>query len=1067
MAVCPRCQEENPGRAKFCLECGLPLSGRHPDRVRKVVTVVFVDVTGSTALTEQLDPESVRHVLSRYFAAMKNIIEAHGGTVEKFIGDAVMAVFGIPTIHEDDALRAVRAAEQIRRETAGLSRDLERRLGVPVHFRTGVNTGEVVAGDPSSGDGFATGDTVNVAARLEQMAEPGEILLGELTHRLVLHAVVAEPAGRLALKGKADGVPAWRLLEVQPHASEAPGSFVGPLIGRKQEMGRLRDAFARCREENRCQLVTVVGPAGIGKSRLAEEFVAQVKGHARILQSRCPSYGQLTFWPVQEALKEAAGIAADDSRDVARKKLNQLLPEGEEAALVIERVSQVVGLSQTPAPTQEIFWGIRKLLQAMAARKPLVLVLDDLHWAEPVLLDLVEYLCGSMEGSAVLLICPARSRPARHPALVGQCRRRFPAGSRAPDRGGERAARRGRPRPDSGTGPAFGDRRRRGQSPLHPGGVATHRRGRPAAQGGRGLGRGGRARPRGDPPTIGALLAARLDRLAPSDRSLLQRASVAGQIQNLFWWGAVCELSPVEDRSAVGGCLQTLVRKEFIRPQASTFAGEDAFRFLQILIRDATYQATPKEDRADLHERFAGWLEDRVSGRMAEFDEIIGGHLELAHRLRTELTGGIVDEHGRELAERAAGHLATAGRRALDREDAGSAAGLLERAASLWTEDHPARLETLPDLGFALFRTGANHRAQTLLVEAADRAAAAGQASLEHRALLALARVRLFTSPEGSFVPARRTAENAIAFFGAGGDDAGLAQAYALLATFHAFQGQESAAEEALERALEHETAIGGRNLARLLGRLPWVSLHGARSAPASLQLCTDILTRAQAYPSARCDVQTAQAWLQASVGRFEEARTLLGETQTTLHDLGRPLGVVVPLLQTWGRIEFLAGDTAAAERLLREDCTARQKLGNRTMLANTAAFLAHVLVASDQESEAEDWARLAGKEAASEDLWPQVYSRTALAKLASRRGEWGAAETLARDAVHLARFRQAESPALLADALVDLSDVLRQAGQHDDAAVIAAEALDIYEQKGYLVAAGRLRQERTSAPGR
>src|SRR5438132_936334 len=305
---------------------------------RKTVTVLFGDVAGSTALGEELDPESLREVIQRYFTEMRAVIERHGGTVEKFIGDAVMSVFGVPQIHEDDALRAVRAAIDMQSELDALNIELERGWGTRIQARIGVNTGEVLAADPASGESFVSGDAVNVAARLEQAAEPGEILLGEPTYRLVRAAVIAEPLEPLAVKGKAEPLPAYRLVVVEAGAEILPRRFDSPLVGRTNELATIRRAFEEAVTASACRLVTVIGHAGVGKSRLTHEVVSSLDDVARVLRGRCLPYGEgITFWPVAEALRGAIGLDEATSAEDAEAKIATILPPGEDRALVVDR----------------------------------------------------------------------------------------------------------------------------------------------------------------------------------------------------------------------------------------------------------------------------------------------------------------------------------------------------------------------------------------------------------------------------------------------------------------------------------------------------------------------------------------------------------------------------------------------------------------------------------------------------------------------------------------------------------------------------------------------------------
>src|SRR5437588_476861 len=411
MQTCPNCGRGNPDGFKFCGECGSALAAPTlPAReLRKLVTVVFADITGSTALGEQVDPELLRRVLERYFEEMRQILEHHGGTVEKFIGDAIMAVFGIPHLHEDDALRAVRAAAEMRERLAELNEQLETDYGMRLQARMGVASGEVVAGDPSRGDWFVTGDAVNVAERLERSAAPGEILIGEDTGRLARDAVEVEPLEPLTVKGKAQPLQAYRLLKVMPGAPAHARRSDSPMVGRVGELELLRQAFGRAVSGQACHFFTVLGAAGVGKSRLLSEFLEEVRPEATILTGRCLPYGEgITFWPVVEVVSSAAGLAEGDPPELARTKIASLLSEEEAAGLAAERVAGLLGLAETSASAEEGFWGVRKLLEALARRAPLVLVFDDLNWAEPTFLDLLEHVADWSRDAPILLIGMAR-----------------------------------------------------------------------------------------------------------------------------------------------------------------------------------------------------------------------------------------------------------------------------------------------------------------------------------------------------------------------------------------------------------------------------------------------------------------------------------------------------------------------------------------------------------------------------------------------------------------------------------------------------------------------------------
>ena len=689
------CGRENPPDAGFCNGCGAALGPASASRVRrKTVTVLFCDVTGSTALGERLDPESFRQVMRRYFETARRVIEHHGGTVEKFIGDAVMAVFGVPVLHEDDALRAVRAAAELREEPSLLNAELEADFGTAVSVRTGVNTGQVVVG---AEERLATGDAVNLAARLEQAAAPGEIIMGPESWRLVRDAFTAEPLEPLRLKGKSQPVVAYRLLQARDAAHAGTRRAGAPLVGRRRQLGMLREAFAHVAQERSCRLVTVLGVAGVGKSRLTAEFLRGVD--ARVLTGGCLSYGRgITYWAVVSMVKQlldaehgcggAAGLMSRDAKVTAA--VNVLL--GEQAAVT------------SPA---EIAWAVRRLFESSGELSPLVAVFDDLHWGEPALLDLIEHVADFSIGAPILIVCLARPelldrrsgwglgrlnsatvwleplKPAETAALIDEL---LPAGTDID------AQLRERVQAIAAGNPLFVEEMLALISESDDREIAV-------------------------PPTIQALLAARLDQLRTEERTVLECGSVEGQS---FHRGTVQVMAPQE--RDLSGRLMTLVRQDLLRPDRAVFPGEEAFRFRHLLIRDAAYQALSKADRAGLHERFARWLEERGTG-LVELDELAGYHLEQAFGYRCEL--GPADHNARRLGADAAAHLEVAGRRAMDRGDTGAAVNLLERAEALLP---PQELNLALQLSLArgLAESGRIDDAITRAVRVAGQCSAAG-----------------------------------------------------------------------------------------------------------------------------------------------------------------------------------------------------------------------------------------------------------------------------------------------------------------------------------------------------
>jgi class 3 adenylate cyclase len=650
MLTCPSCGRESPDGFAFCGACGTAFAPVAAAReVRKVVTVVFCDVSGSTALGERLDPEAMRRTMGRYFEEIRLIVERHGGTVEKFIGDAAMAVFGIPVAHEDDALRAVRSVAEIRDRLTALGEE----LAVALSFRTGVNTGEVVAGE---GETLVTGDAVNVAARLEQAATPGEILIGAETLALVRDAVTVEAVEPLELKGKRERVPAFRLVAVDATAEAFARHMDAPLVGRVREQQRLRADFEGVVTERTCHMFTLLGPAGVGKSRLVAEFLATGGEAADVLRSRCVHYGEdITYWPLVEIL---IAIGVDPG--------------------------EVIGSS--PAETQLAF---RKLLEARAAERPQIIVLDDIQWAEPVFLELIEHISDWSRDAPIFLLCVAR------PELLEL---------RPGWGGGKLNATTILLEALSGEDCELLISRLAGGTQLTN---DVRRRILEAADGNplfieEMLAMVSEDGSDGDivvPPTIHALLQSRLDRLGTGERDLIGRGAVEGQV---FHRSTVHELAPEPERADVATHLLSLVRKEMIRSDQPTFPGEEAFRFRHLLIRDAAYDSLPKETRAELHEAFADWLDRHAT--LVEQDEIVGYHLERAYRNRAELDSA--DPRLDGLARRAATRLAVAGRAAGGRGDISAMCGLLQRAAQLLPEGDPQRLEALFALSYPLNTAG-------------------------------------------------------------------------------------------------------------------------------------------------------------------------------------------------------------------------------------------------------------------------------------------------------------------------------------------------------------------------
>jgi class 3 adenylate cyclase/tetratricopeptide (TPR) repeat protein len=1031
MVECPNCGAPNPERARFCTACGSPLQAAvpGPGKVRKTVTVVFCDVVDSTPLGERLDAETYRVVISRYHEEMKAILERHGGTVEKFIGDAVMAVFGIPTRHDDDALRAVRAASDMRVAIASLNEELDRDWGVEVGIRTGINTGEVVVGDTTGGHNFAAGDAINVAQRLEAAGRGGEILLGPETHALVQHAVLAEPVEPMTLKGKKEPVGTWRLLAVSSEAAPIVRRLETPFVGRQGELAHLRGALDEVIRERTCRRVTVIGPAGIGKSRLTNELFAGVDEQASVLLGHCLPYGEgITYWPLRDVVRSAAG-------DLTLPAIESLVEGDDDAERIANRVAAAIGVTEGTDAPEETFWATRRLLERLARRRPVILALDDLQWADETFLDLIEYLAGWTGDAPLLILCLAR------PELL----ERRPSWLVAHDSSSFRLE------PLSQAESAELLDLLRGDAEVSPdvlAAIAEAADGNPLfVEQMLAMIKGGEpATELSIPPTIHALLAARLDRLEAAERALIERASVIGKE---FWRGAVAYLSPEEERASLGAHLLTLVRKELIRPHHSIFRREDAFRFGHILIRDEAYIGIAKETRAELHERFAEWLEGAAGGRTGEIDEILGYHLEQAFRYQREL--GPVTEAGRRLATRAGELLTTAGRRALARGDARAASSLLARATSLLPPETPGREDLLVELGGALVIAGKFEDAEAALGEAVETSSGAGNRRTELHALLERNFLRALTDPVGGGPELRRATEEALPELEQLGDDLGLAKTWRRIADLHWLQNHWDEQQVALERAIAHARRAGDeREAAVSLMRLPMALYYGPLAARDARLRAEEILEQAEGARMVEASALVCLAGLEAMSGRFDEARELLARGRGIAEELGLRVWIGGYSLLA-SDIEILVGDPAAAETELRRGYDVLEEIGERGVLARVAAALARALFEQGQDDEA---GRLAERSASlgSADVAARISLEAVRARLLARRGDTEAAEALARDALRLAAATDDTNQH--ARVLLDLAHILELRGRNGEAAGAVRQAVSLFERKGNVVSA-------------
>jgi class 3 adenylate cyclase len=1062
LVTCPNCGEQNPSRFRLCGFCGHALApALPPQEERKVVTVFFSDLKGSTNLGEALDPESLREVMTRYFDVMTGVLRRHGATIEKFIGDAIMAVFGLPKLHEDDALRAVRAAKETQAALEILNDELERTYGVRLTNRTGVNTGEVVAGDPTTGQRLVTGDTVNVAARLEQAAPANEILIGDLTYRLVRGAVEVEDVEPLELKGKAERVPAFRLVTVSDATEGFERRQDAPMVGREREMATLTSAFQRAVEEASCRMATVVADAGVGKSRLVREFTESLAERANVVRGRCLPYGEgITFWPLLEAAREAAIIEPDDAPDVARAKLAALT--GDEA--VTARLASAIGLSGEQFPVAETFWAARRFLEALARERPVVVVIDDIHWAEQTFLELITHLVETVEDASVLLLCTSRHDLLEH----------HPDWAMGPK--DERIVL--QPLTDAHAAQVV-------SGLLGEAGIAGEVQERvvKAAEGnplfveqllsmmmdsGALQFHEGRWEPSSDladlavPPSIQALLAARLDLLAREERTVIEPASVIGLV---FAQAAVAELAPDPVKPKVPDHLASMVRKQLVRPNRAAAADDLAYRFSHILIRDAAYGGLLKRARATYHERFAGWADElnRRQGRSQEYEEILGYHLEQAYRYLSEL--GTLDDHARGLGRRAAEKLSSAGRRAMARGDMPAAVNLLRRAAACLLVSDPAHLQLLPDLGEALTELGEFTEARAVLHQASEGAQATGDWVLGAQAELIDALVNLYSSDDpGWSERAMAAVDRAIPIFERDGFHDGLALAARLQAIVHGSANRFAEATAAAERMVAEAALAGNLRLERR-GAVVYAqsALYGPTPVPAAIERGEALATAASGDRRTEALVRSAVALLYAMQGDAERARATYAGARAMLLDLGP--GLLAAATSTWlAQIELLSGDLDAAEAELRRDYESLSGLGEKFLLSSVVGLLARVLVLRGELDEAERLSLEGEALAAPDDTDAQALWREVRAQVLSRRGDHATAMQLAEESVALRR--QADAPALEAEALSDLGEIRARAGDRPGADEAFERARALYEAKGDVASVRRLAERQHADAG-
>ena len=1047
MRACPKCGEANPDRLTACAFCGTALeAATGAQEERKVLTVVFCDLKDSTVLGERLDPEALGEVLDLYFTAMTRVLKRHGGSIEKFIGDAIVAAFGIPVLHEDDALRAVRAAVEMRDALVRLNRQLETAYGVTLVTRTGVHTGEVVVRQAAGGNQVLTGDTMNTTARLEQNAGASEILIGEPTYRLVRGAVEVEAVEPLTLKGKEATVVAYRLRAVVGD-EQAARRHLAPFVGRDHELADLVAQFERAADERRCLLATVLGEAGVGKSRLVRALIDTIGPDATVLRGRCLPYGEsITFWPLLAIVRDACGIDELDSEAQARVESLTGDPE------VARRVASALGWSDEDLPVAELFWGIREFLESVAQAGPVVVVIDDVHWAAPTLLELIEHLLERVTDRTILVVCTARPTMLdTHPTWSeGPDATRLSLG-RLPDEVSRRLI-------ANMTGglempPAVTARILEASegNPLFVEQLVSMLidRGLLVQSAGRWFAAADLARLE-VPPSIHALLSARLDELEAGERLVVNPASVIGLE---FSSDTVLEIVPETARAEAPDRLESLVAKHLVREE-HTPDEENDYRFDHLLIRDAAYAGVLKRTRADLHERVADWF-DASTGR-SEREEVIGYHLEQATLYRSQL--GPIDAQGRALATRASEMLATAGRRAFARGDLPAAIDLLRRGRGTLPSEDPARIQLVPELAEALLESGEFEAARQVLATG-DSAAEdpLSQCSAARGRLVRLLVDFYSDNQEGWAARAEAEVERAIPLFEASRQTVGLATAWRVRYGAQISALQYEVAEGSAEHVVRYaEEADDIRQQRRGSVAYALAVLHGPMPVRRGISVIGELIQSVEGDRSTQAVMMLFLSQLLAMDSRIDEAREEYRRAKVLFDELGDSV-LAASTSTDAALVEVMAGDLDEAEALLRRDDADLQALGESSLRSSVLGLLAHVLVRKDEIEDAERAAREAASLASPDDLDAQVDWRSTLARCLAARGDFDGAIPFSGEAVALTDGTTA--PIRRAGALTDSAIVLAAAGRAAEAADAATAALEIQDAKGNLVGADEVRR--------
>jgi class 3 adenylate cyclase/tetratricopeptide (TPR) repeat protein len=998
MAACGSCSAENPESARFCAVCGSSLEVREQEEERRPVTAVFVDLVDSTSRAEALDPEEVRGLLDPYFRRVRAELVRFGGTMEKFIGDAVVAFFGVPVAYGDDAERGVRAGLAVLEAIAELNEeDPARELAV----RVGVNTGEaLVVLDGRWGEGIAWGDVVNTAARLQAAAPAGGVLVGGETYRATRQVVEYREHAPIEAKGKAQPVPVWQAVGTAVEAAAEQ-----PLVGRNDELAAFEALWRQVLVERRSAVALVSGAAGIGKSRLLAEFARRVDGIC--LRGRCLPYGEgMTYWPLIEALKQAAGILHSDPRAEVSRKLDALverleLSDRDELRTTTAALSNLLGADTSSPGTStteeisqaELHWGLRRVLELLARRRPLVLVLEDLHWAEPTLLELVRFLGESTADAPLLVLCSARTEPGIAAAV--ELRLELP--------------------------PLSGDESEaflRGLIESAPEELLARAEGNPlfleelAAA----VGEGGDA---AIPTSLQALIGSRLDALAGADRRAAQHAAVCGTV---FWTRAVAHLTGSD---TVEESLTELARRDLVyEHEHSTMAGEREWAFKHALIRDVAYGRVPKGRRAQLHLRFADWLGQRPDVA-DELVEIVAYHLEQSCKLargvgRTEVPPPV---------ERAVEALTRAAEKAERREGIREADRYYARALELVGEEPSAQaLEVRLGRAGTLDMLGELQRADELLVQVAHGATGSGRADLRARAAIGRANI---AAKRGQAAEARAHAAEAESIArGSGNRSLEVPAVYIAAYARSWFEDVGDAPVEDLRRGLVLAEELGDKELRsrghEKLGVLLY-NLGDLRGAQEQFERYS-VLSSELGSLRDQARVTFQLGLVKYHQGELAEAERLGLQALDWLDRTGDSFWALQNL-RALALCAVARSDLGLAEERLRQAIPLALDVGG-AVVVETYRRLVEVLIGQDRLDDARELAAFAWRRLPEEDVYARAAGLLIKASLAT--AEDKALEADEHFAEALALLEQAQLPLDLGEARVAYGRALRRLGEDD-----------------------------------